>query len=131
MRTSICFWGAICLVFSACRNQSENSQPRQAETAGANYKVEQNQPQANVIVPSRAEAEAISAMQDRVAQLPEEKAVRRELGTKAIDVAAGVLWTVGHAKLPGGAAAGGVARSRAELAARLDASRWAAYLLEW
>ena len=131
MRISNCLWCILCFVLCACRSQSESSPPRQSETEGANYTTEQNQPQANLVVPSVAEAQAIRVLQDRVAQHPEDIAVRRELGAKAIDPAAGVLWTVGHGKLPGGAAAGGVARSQAELAARLDAGRWAAYLLQW
>ncbi|MGH7494211.1 MAG: hypothetical protein ACREOO_17710 [bacterium] len=131
MRISNYLWGAMCFVFCACRSQGESSPPRQNQTEGTNYTVERNEAQANVVVPSLAEAQAIRALQDRVAQRPEEIAIRRELGAKAIDLAAGVLWTVGHAKLPGGAAAGGVVRSQAELAARLDASRWAAYLLQW
>jgi hypothetical protein len=131
MRFNICLWGLMGIILNACQSQSEHSQPRQPETEGANYTVEQTQPQPNVVIPSVAEVQEIRALQDRVAQRPEEIAVRRELGGKAISVADDIVWTVGHAKLPGGSAAGGVARSQAELAARLDASRWAAYLLQW
>jgi len=131
MRSSVFLLGIMSLCLPACQNQSEHSQPRPPESSGVSHSIEQTPSQSGGLIPGSAETEAITALQDRVAQQPQEIAARRELGAKSLDVAAGVVWTVGQARLPGGPAAGAVVRNQAELAARLDASRWAAYLLEW
>ncbi len=129
MRYSFCF---VCLVIlSACQRQGDQSQSHQTETSQVNYGVEQNPPQANIASLTATEVQNLIALQDRIVQQPDEIAFRRELGEKAIHAQAGVVWTVGRARLPGGASAGAVAKSQAEVAARIDAGRWAAYLLEW
>ncbi len=119
------------MMLHACQNQSEQSPSREVEAGQANYSVEQNQPQSKVDHPSAAEIQTLIALQERVVHQPGEISARRDLGEKAINASAKAIWTVGRATLAREAPAGAVARSQAELAARLDASRWAAYLLEW
>ena len=131
MRFYLSLASLMLLSLSACTQQGEQSPPRQSETSQINYGVEKNPPQASIPPPSAAEVEVLIGMQDRIRQQPNEISLRRELGEKAIQEQARVVWTVGRAKLPGGAAAGAVAKSQAELAARIDAGRWAAYLLQW
>ncbi|NUO84154.1 hypothetical protein HUU05_29115 [candidate division KSB1 bacterium] len=113
----------------ACTERAEQ-QPRAPETSGTLRTSEGAATQAEVRVPTEAEVQALIELQDRIMLQPQEATLRRELGGKAIVASAGVVWSVGRAKIPA-AASQSVALSQAELVARIDASRWAAYLLEW
>ena len=114
----------------AC-SESADKQPRAPETSGALNTIETTATQAEARVPTEAEAQALLALQERLMQQPQDITLRRELGQKAIDANAGVVWSVGRAKIPATSASPNIAQSQAELAARIDASRWAAYLLAW
>lgn len=114
----------------ACTERTDQ-QPREAETSGALSTTESTATQGELRVPTEAEVQALLALQDRIVQQPQEAALRRELGENAIAVNAGVVWSVGRGKIPAHAASQNVARNQAEMVARIDASRWAAYLLEW
>lgn len=124
---------AVVLLVIALLACSENAdkQPRPPETSGSLSTSETTQTQAEARVPTPSEAQALLTLQERIMQQPQELALRRELGQKAIDANAGVVWSIGRAKIPSTAASPNIAQSQAELAARIDASRWAAYLLAW
>jgi hypothetical protein len=64
-------------------------------------------------------------------QQPENIELRRELGRRAINAGAGVIWAMGQGRVNPKATNSSVAANHAEIAAKLDASRWAAYLIEW
>ncbi len=122
----------ILLAFIGCScSERTDKQPREPETGGALNATENTTTQAEVRVPTAAEVQALLVLQDRIVQQPQEVALRRELGQRAIVVNAGVVWSAGRAKIPVNAASPNVAQSQAVLLARIDASRWAAYLLEW
>jgi hypothetical protein len=80
---------------------------------------------------SEAEADTLLQLEQQIMLQPENEALRRELGRRAIDANAGVIWAVGKGRVNPQASIPSVALSQAETAATLDASRWAAYLLEW
>lgn len=120
----------LAFMLNAC-TRSANQQPRAPETGGAVSASETTETQAEARVPTAAEAQALLALQERIMQQPQEVALRRALGQKAIDANAGVVWSMGRAKISTVAASPNVAQSQAELAARIDASRWAAYLRAW
>lgn len=123
---------AVLLVIAllAC-SENANQQPRSPETSGSLSTNETTQTQTEARAPSPAEAQSLLILQERIMQQPQDITLRRALGQKAIDANAGVVWSVGRAKLPSTAASPNLAQSQAELAARIDASRWAAYLLAW
>lgn len=114
----------------AC-SESANKPPRSPEMSGMLRTNETAATQAEARVPSETEVQALLALQVRIMQQPQELALRRELGQKAVDANAGVAWSIGRAKISSTAASPNIAQSQAELAARIDASRWAAYLLAW
>lgn len=118
------------LALLACQN---GNPPRQPETEpGGAISAREGAPSApEVRVPDETAAQALLQLQEKVTQQPQEIAARRELGARAIDGAAGTLWTVGRGKIPPGERMAAVAQSKARQAALMDASRWAAYLLEW
>ncbi len=118
------------LALLACQ---DGNPPRQPETeSGGAIAARESTPSApEVRVPDEAAAQTLLQLQEKVMQQPEEIAARRELGTRAMDAASGTLWTVGRGKIPPGESLAAVAQSKARQAALLDASRWAAYLLEW
>jgi hypothetical protein len=120
----------LAFLLSSCSKHAEQ-QPQPPETGAALSAQEAAETQAELRVPTPAEAEALLALQDRIVQQPQEAALRRELGQKAIDVNAGLVWSVGRAKISTSTASPHIAQSQAELAARLDAGRWAAYLRAW
>ncbi len=117
-----------------CQTHREQGQPKEAGSAGAANISEQAGAVAGgetVREPSVAEADTLLQLEQQIMQQPENAALRRELGRRAIDANAGVIWTVGKGRLNPQASTPSVAMSQAEMAATLDASRWAAYLLEW
>ncbi len=125
-------WAFLTLTVLICScSEHTDKHPRVPETSGTLSTNEATATQAELRVPTAAEVQALLARQDRIAQQPQDAALRRELGQKALDMNAGVVWSVGRAKLPSTSASSHIAQSQAELAARVDASRWAAYLIEW
>ncbi|MGH7450328.1 MAG: hypothetical protein ACRENG_03215 [bacterium] len=80
---------------------------------------------------SEAEADTLLQLEQQIMQQPENEALRRELGRRSIDANSGVIWVVGKGRVNPQASIPSVALSQAEMAATLDANRWAAYLLEW
>jgi len=116
------------LTLLACQNGNPPRQP-EAESGGALSAQESTT--SAVPVPDEAEAQAIWQLQEKVMQQPQEIAARRELGARAIDAAAGTLWTVGRGRIPTGESMIALAQAKARQAALMDATRWAAYLLEW
>jgi hypothetical protein len=82
-------------------------------------------------VPSEGEADSLMQLQQQIMLQPENVDLRRELGQRAIDANAGVVWVVGKGRLKPNASNSNVAANQARMAATLDASRWAAYLIEW
>lgn len=111
-------------VYCSCSQQAEQ-QPRAPESGGALSASE------NAAMQSEFEVQELMALQDQIMKNPEEIALRRALGEKAIVVEAGVVWSIGRGKISMPARPLNVAQSQAELAARIDAARWAAYLLDW
>lgn len=120
---------AVCIFF-ACAERAQQ-QPREPESGGALSASESTAIQSEVRVLSEAKRQELLALQDRIVKNPEDITHRRALGEKAIEAETGVIWTVGRGKIPVSAASPHVAQSQAELAARIDAARWAAYLSEW
>ncbi len=118
------------VLFYACSGDNEQ-QPRKPETSGTLSKSESTATQAEVRAPNDSEVQALLALQERVKLQPQDAALRRELGKKAIDASNALVWTIGRAKIPSTAASPSIAQSQAELAARIDANRWAAYLIAW
>lgn len=118
------------LALLACQNGNPPRQP-ETEPGGAISAREGAPSTPEAPVPDEAAAQALLQLQENVMQQPQEIAARRELGARAIDGAAGTLWTVGRGKIPPGERMAAVAQSKARQAALMDASRWAAYLLEW
>ncbi|MDZ7266306.1 MAG: hypothetical protein ONB48_04490 [candidate division KSB1 bacterium] len=118
------------LALLACQNGNPPRQP-ETETGGAISPREGAPSAPEARVPDEAAAQALLQLQEKVMQQPQEIAARRELGARAMDAAAGTLWTVGRGRIPPGENLAAVAQSKARQAALLDASRWAAYLLEW
>lgn len=122
-------WVAVLtLTLSACQ---ENPRPPETETSGALAPAEGSQTSAEARVPDEAARQALLALEEKIMQQPDDAALRRELGAQAIDAAAGVIWTIGRGKVPPGESIAAIAQNKAKQAALIDASRWAAYLLEW
>lgn len=129
-RTAMCFMVLQAALFYACSGNNEQ-QRREPEVSGSLSTNESAALQTEVRAPSEAEAQALLALQERIKQQPRDIALRRELGRKAIVVSHAIVWSIGQAKNPPAAASPNIAQSQAELAARTDASRWAAYLVSW
>ncbi len=135
MRSS---FGVIFLLLSltcwTCQANREKGQPQAADSVGAAKISEQAGAVAGggvVREPSETEADTLLQLEQQIMQQPENEALRRELGRRAIDANSGVIWVVGKGRVNPQASTPSVALSQAEMAATLDASRWAAYLLEW
>jgi hypothetical protein len=114
-----------------CQNQTDRGQPGEARQIGSANKPEEGGPGEPARVPTEAEADTLLALQQQIMLQPENSDLRRELGRRAIDASAGIVWAMGRGKVNPQASSPGVAQSQAEQAALLDASRWAAYLIEW
>jgi hypothetical protein len=117
-----------------CQANREKGQPQAADSVGATKISEQAGAVAGggvVREPSEAEADTLLQLEQQIMQQPENVELRRELGRRAMDINSGVIWTVGKGRVNPQASTPSVAFSQAEMAATLDASRWAAYLLEW
>jgi hypothetical protein len=114
----------------ACRNQADRGQPGEATFVGSAQQPEGGVSE-SIQVPSEAASDTLLQLQRQIMQQPENAALRRELGHRAIDEQSGVIWAVGIGKVNPQASSPSVAQSQAEQAALADASRWAAYLIEW
>ena len=118
----------------ACQDGSRKGQPEEAGTAGTASVSEQTVAAAvgdSARVPTEAAADSLLLLEQQIMLQPDNIELRRELGRRALDAGAGVIWTVGQGRVNPKATNPSVAANQAEMAARLDASRWAAYLLEW
>ncbi|MCG3120229.1 MAG: hypothetical protein ALAOOOJD_02856 [bacterium] len=122
--------------FWACNDSRKPEQPAEGESSGS-LKAPEQTPNAGITVepagrvPSESEADSLLQLQQQIMQQPENSALRRELGRRAIEVNAGVVWVVGKGRINPKAATANTALNQARHAAALDAGRWAAYLLEW
>ncbi len=117
-----------------CQANREKGQLQAADSVGAAKILEQAGAVAGGEVVrelSEAEADTLLQLEQQIMQQPENETLRRELGRRAIDANSRVIWAVGKGRVNPQASTPGVALSQAEMAATLDASRWAAYLLEW
>lgn len=117
-----------------CQANREKGQPQAADSVGvAKISAQAGAVAGGEVVrePSEAEADTLLQLEQQIMQQPENERLRRELGRRAMDINSGVIWTVGKGRVNPQASPPSVALSQAELAATLDASRWAAYLLEW
>jgi len=121
----------VLLAVISCQQEPEQGQLRQPENTGAIPAIEEGQSQPVERIPTDQEILNLFALEDRILQQPDDRALRRALGEAAADVQAGIIWTAGRAKIKAGAPSPAIARSFAEQAAFVDASRWAAYILEW
>jgi hypothetical protein len=127
---------AISCGISACNNGPKQGQPADAGSAGSlnvsektlNTGETTEQP---ARVPSESEADSLLQLQQQIMQQPDDAALRRELGRRAIDANAGIVWGVGKGRINPKASIPNSAANQAKLAATLDAGRWAAYLIEW
>src|SRR5574341_2000836 len=118
----------------ACQDSTKKSQPEEAGAAGTANVSEQTFIAAasdSANAPSEAEADLLWQLEQQIMQQPENSELRRELGRQAIDASAGVIWTVGQGRVNPRVTNPSVAANQAEMAAKIDASRWAAYLIEW
>ncbi len=122
--------------WAACNNGSQRGQPAPAETAGSLQMAETapnadsaTAPAARIL--TEGEADSLLQWQQKIMQQPTDISLRRELGRRAIDARAGVIWAVGKGRINPSATTPNVALNHAKMAATMDASRWAAYLLEW
>lgn len=120
----------------ACNDSHKPEQPAETESTGSLRAPEQT-PNAGMTVepagrvPSESEADSLLQLQQQIMQQPENPILRRELGRRAIEVNAGVVWVVGKGRINPKAPTLNTALNQARQAATLDAGRWAAYLLEW
>jgi hypothetical protein len=116
-----------------CQANREAGQPQEADSVGsAKISAQAGAASGGVVrEPSEGEADTLLQLEQQIMQQPENETLRRELGRRAIDANAGVIWAVGKGRVNPQASSPSVALSQAEMAATLDASRWAAYLLEW
>ncbi len=122
--------GAIVLMLSACQGGNAPREP-ESQSAGEISVAEGSQTAAEARVPGEAARQALLDLEEKIMRQPDDAALRREFGAQAIDAAAGVIWTIGRGKIPAGESIAAIAQNKAKQAALLDASRWAAYLLEW
>lgn len=129
---SATLWGC----FAACDNGTKQGQPAPADSAGS-LQIAETTPSADSAWTSAArvltesETDSLWQLQQKIMLQPQDIVLRRELGRRAIDVNAGVIWTVGQGRINPKATTPNVALNQAKMAATLDAGRWAAYLLEW
>jgi len=120
----------------ACHDRAKPEQPAGANNTGM-LKTAEQALQAHVMSgqpvrePSVTEVDSLSTLQQQIMQQPDNAALRRELGRRAIDAGASVVWTVGKGRINPNATPANVAINQAKMAAAIDAGRWAAYLLEW
>jgi hypothetical protein len=116
----------------SCHDEPKEAEPADTGETGSMSVSEQTlnagQP---ARVPSESEADSLLQLQQQIMLQPDNVSLRRELGQRAIDANAGVVWVVGKGRLKPNASGSNVAASQAKMAATLDASRWAAYLIEW
>lgn len=115
------------MVDSGCINTSDRSQPQ--EGAALVAREEAGPPKVTVRVPDDAEMQEILQIQHAIIANPQSDSLRRELGRRAMDAGARVIWTVGTGRVTDPTSA--IAISNAERAAWIDGNRWAAYLIEW
>jgi len=116
--------------------QDEPQQGKPADTGGAlnvseqtlNAGVTGSQP---ARIPTESEADSLLQLQQQIMQQPDNVALRRELGRRALDANAGIVWVVGKGRINPKASTPNTALNQAQMAATLDASRWAVYLIEW
>lgn len=120
-----------CAVLLLSCSRNDKQQPREPESSGTLRTSESTASQVAVREPNTAEVETMLTLQERIKQQPQDRALRRELGRKAIDASNALVWTIGRAKIATTAVSFNIAQSQAEFAACIDASRWAAYLLAW
>jgi hypothetical protein len=122
--------------FSACDDGPKQGQPAQADSTGS-LKIAETTLNAGAAlgdaarVLTESEADSLLQLQQQIMQQPNEVALRRELGRRAIDANAGVIWVVGKGRINPKASTLNTALNQAKMAATLDAGRWAAYLREW
>ncbi|MDZ7363913.1 MAG: hypothetical protein ONB46_24845 [candidate division KSB1 bacterium] len=120
----------------ACNDEPKQGQPADDGTTGS-LKISEHTLNTGVAtaqparIPSESEADSLLLLQQQIMQQPDDVALRRELGRRAIDVNAGMIWVVGKGRMNPKAATPSAAANQARMAATLDASRWAAYLIEW
>ncbi|MGH7599421.1 MAG: hypothetical protein ACREOI_23960 [bacterium] len=117
-----------------CQANREKGQPQTVDSVGAaKISAQAGAVAGGEVVRelSEAEADTLLQLEQQIMQQPENEALRRELGRRAIDANSGVIWAVGKGRVNPQASTPSVALSQAEMAATLDANRWAAYLLEW
>lgn len=124
----------VAVVSWTCQATRDKGQPQAADSVGAaKISAQAGAVAGGEVVReiSEAEADTLLQIEQQIMQQPENEALRRELGRRAIDANSGVIWVVGKGRVNPQASTPSVALSQAETAATLDASRWAAYLLEW
>lgn len=116
-----------------CQANREKDQPHEADSIGSAKISAQAGTVGGEVVRelSEAEADTLLQLEQQIMQQPENETLRRELGRRAIDANSGVIWAVGKGRVNPQTPTASVALSQAEMAATLDANRWAAYLLEW
>jgi hypothetical protein len=134
------FFSAALTIFScsvwACHDEPKQGQPAEGGAAGS-LKVSEHTLNTGVAtaqparIPSESEADSLLQLQQQIMQQPDDVALRRELGRRAIDMSAGMIWVVGKGRVNPKASTLNTAANQARMAATLDASRWAAYLIEW
>jgi len=127
---------AIATCFAACDNGAKQSQPAPAGSAGSLQVAEttpnaDSAPATTARVLTESETDSLWQLQQKIMQQPNDITLRRELGRRAIDANAGIIWAVGQGRINPKATPTNVALNQAKMAATLDAGRWAAYLLEW
>jgi len=115
------------LALFACGKKSEEAKTEQLGSIAAHE--EAGAPTVEIRVPDDAALQSILQTQQAIVADPASEALRRELGRKAIDNAARLIWTVGAGRVADPSSA--LALSNAERAAWADGNRWAAYLIEW
>lgn len=123
---------------TACNSGSQQGQPASGNSSGSlqmSETVSSIDSAAAVASATRMlnenEVDSLWQLQQKIMQQPSDIALRRELGRRAIDAAAGIIWAVGQGRINPKTTTPNVALNQAKMAATLDASRWAAYLLEW
>lgn len=127
---------AIFVCFAACDNGAKQGQPAPAGSTGS-LQVAETTPNVDSAststarVLSESEADSLWQLQQKIMQQPQDIMLRRELGRRAIDTGAGIVWAVGQGRINPKTTTPNVALNQAKMAASLDAGRWVAYLLEW
>jgi hypothetical protein len=126
----------LCTSFTACHDSPKQGQPAQADSTGSLQATETALnagavPGQTARVLTESEADSLLQLQQQIMQQPDAVTLRRELGRRAIDTTAGVIWVVGKGRINPKATTLNTALNQAKMAATLDAGRWAAYLREW